>query len=174
MNLFDLLNIKIGPYEIRGELLVLILIMVWVIFVSVCFSCLRVKIGIEEGFDIIKNVVENGASATENQPPIYNPATPLLSSDLNVYPRTSVAPSDNLAVLGAGPDAGGSLGAEYKQTQTYKIPNASRMDIMASSSFKPECCPSTYATNVGCACMTPEQNVFISERGGNNYPKSEY
>jgi len=66
-----MLLIKIGPYEFRGEILVLIGIMMWILFASVCFSCMRFKFGIEEGFDLIKNVVENGASATATYPPIY-------------------------------------------------------------------------------------------------------
>ena len=174
MNLLDLFNIKIGPYEIRGEMVILIGIMLWIIFANVCFSCLRINIGIEEGFDIIKNVVENGQNPKVQPPPIYDPKTPLLSPDLNVYPRTSVSPSDNLAVLGAGPDDGGALGAAFKPTQVYKVPDVNKMDMLATTSFKPECCPSTYSTGEGCACITPSQQVFISERGGNNYPKSEY
>ena len=180
MNLMDLLVIKIGPYEFRGELLILIGIMLWVIIGSICFSCIRVKFGIEEGFDMIKSVVENGADPTKKDTPLF--VMPLLAKDLNVYPRTSVSPADNMAVssikselIGATVDTG-LVGAEYKTTVGYKalqLP-ADKMDIMAATTFKPECCPSVYSSSAGCACLTDEQRTFFAERGGNNYPIAEY
>lgn len=33
--------------------------------------------------------------------------------------------------------------------------------------FKPECCPSTYSSSSGCACMCPEQLKYLNSRGGN-------
>jgi hypothetical protein len=32
---------------------------------------------------------------------------------------------------------------------------------------KPECCGSTYSTDTGCVCTTPEQRKFLNMRGGN-------
>jgi hypothetical protein len=178
MNLLDLLVIKIGPYEIRGELLILIGIMTWIIIASVCFSCMKFRFGIEEGFDIIKNVVENGANAMKNDVPIYS--VPKMPNDLNMYPRTTMSPTDNLAVssiksemLGATVEMG-LIGAEYKPTAGYKSLPADKMDIMATTSFKPECCPSVYSNSAGCGCLSDEQRTFFAERGGNNYPIAEY
>lgn len=173
MSWIDFLVIKIGPYELRGELLILIVIMGWIIIASTCFSCLKVKIGIEEGFEMIKNVVENGADPMKADVPLYNPATPLLYKDLNVYPRTDVLPSDNLATSAT---IGTTIGAEYKPTDGYKpiqLPVDS-MDILATTSFKPECCPSVYSGSGGCACLTDEQRTFFAQRGGSNYPIAEY
>lgn len=175
----DFLIIKIGPFEIRGELLILIGLMLWIIFASVCFSCIKINFGIEEGFEMIKNVVHNGANPTKKDPILYNPATPLMSKDLNVYPRSPISPADNLAVSSM---TGGDLlsasigGSEFKSPvgyKTYQIP-ADKMDIMSVTSFKPECCPSVYSTSTGCACISPEQKTFFAERGGNNYPIAEY
>ena len=182
----DFLIIKIGPYEIRGELLILICIMLWIILASVCFSCIKIKFGIEEGFDMIKNVVHQGADPTKKDPILYDPAIPLIYKDLNVYPRTPVSPADNLAVSsmsggdltsdGLLPEKSSIGGAEYKPTAGYKafqLP-ADKMDIMSATSFKPECCPSVYSTSSGCACITKDEYKFFSERGGNNYPIAEY
>ena len=177
----DYLIIKIGPYEIRGELLILIGLMLWIIFASVCFSCIKIKFGIEEGFEMIKNAVRYGADPTKKDPILYNPATPLMSKDLNVYPRSPISPADNLAVssMAGGdllPDKSSIGGSEYKQTAGYKgfqIP-ADKMDIMSVTSFKPECCPSVYSTTTGCACISGEQKTFFAERGGNNVPIAEY
>ena len=183
MNLTDLLIIKIGPFEMRGEILILIGLMLWIIFASVCFSCIRFKFGIEEGFEMIKNVVQNGADPRKKDAILYNPATPLMSKDLNVYPRTPISPADNLAVssikggdlLGATVPVG-LVGTEYKPDAGYKafqLP-ADKMDILSVTSFKPECCPNVYSTSSGCACITGEQKTFFAERGGNNYPIAEY
>ena len=180
MNLLDFLIIKIGPYEIRGELLILIGIMTWIIIASVCFSCLKVKFGIEEGFDMIKNVVENGADSMKKDTLIYT--TPIMSKDLNVYPRSNVSPADNLAVSSIKSEMLGStvetglVGAEYKPTAGYKALQfpADNMDIMATTSFKPDCCPSVYSSSAGCACLSDEQRTFFAERGGSNYPIAEY
>ncbi len=39
--------------------------------------------------------------------------------------------------------------------------------MFADNEFKPECCPSTYSSSTGCACITQEQVSYINERGGN-------
>jgi hypothetical protein len=48
------------------------------------------------------------------------------------------------------------------------------MFMFATTPFKPECCPNTYSTSTGCACMTGKQYNYLIERGGNNVPYSEY
>lgn len=39
--------------------------------------------------------------------------------------------------------------------------------MFADNKFKPECCPSTYTSSTGCACITQEQVNYINQRGGN-------
>tara|TARA_Y100000996_G_scaffold411316_1_gene395236 strand:- start:1392 stop:1661 length:270 start_codon:yes stop_codon:yes gene_type:complete len=41
------------------------------------------------------------------------------------------------------------------------------MLFFADTDFKPECCPATYTTSDGCACLTDSQTNYISRRGGN-------
>ena len=43
-----------------------------------------------------------------------------------------------------------------------------QMDFFAGNSFEPECCPSTYSSGDGCACMSAEQVSYLSQRGSNN------
>ena len=52
--------------------------------------------------------------------------------------------------------------------------NNGEMLLFANTPFKPECCPNTYSTGGGCACMTNSQVNLLNTRGGNNYPQSEY
>jgi len=174
MDFMDMLKIKVGSYEIRGEILILIGLMTWVIIASVCFSCMRINFGIEEGFDLIKNVVESG---TLNGSPIYKP--PVSSADLNIYPRTVVSPTNNLATTSSELTTGNDstlTGANYKPSPEFKplTMKDGELDIMAASSFSPDCCPSYYSNSNGCACMTDTQTNFLTQRGGNNFPVSEY
>ena len=41
------------------------------------------------------------------------------------------------------------------------------MFMFADNKFKPECCPSTYTSSTGCACISQEQVNYINQRGGN-------
>lgn len=48
------------------------------------------------------------------------------------------------------------------------------MFLFANTQFKPECCPNTYSTGSGCACMNSKTYNYLINRGGNNVPYSEY
>jgi len=41
------------------------------------------------------------------------------------------------------------------------------MFYFKDNQFKPECCPATYSTSTGCACMSTDQKNYLNERGGN-------
>lgn len=44
------------------------------------------------------------------------------------------------------------------------------LNMFADTKFKPECCPSTYSTSTGCACISNDQYSYLLSRGGNNVP----
>jgi hypothetical protein len=48
------------------------------------------------------------------------------------------------------------------------------LDMFATTEFKPECCPNTYSSSMGCACMSVGQYDYLRTRGTNNVPYSEY
>lgn len=60
-----------------------------------------------------------------------------------------------------------------REPQPIPLPEG-ELDMFASTPFKPECCPNTYSTSTGCACMTGTQYNYLVNRGGNNVPYSEY
>jgi hypothetical protein len=60
-----------------------------------------------------------------------------------------------------------------REPQPIPLPEG-ELDMFASTPFKPECCPNTYSTSTGCACMTGKQYNYLVNRGGNNVPYSEY
>jgi hypothetical protein len=42
-----------------------------------------------------------------------------------------------------------------------------QMFFFENNKFKPECCPSTYSTGSGCACISDDQINYLNQRGGN-------
>jgi hypothetical protein len=57
---------------------------------------------------------------------------------------------------------------KYSQHTGTSVPLAEgQMLMFADNEFKPECCPSTYTSSTGCACITQEQVDYINQRGGN-------
>lgn len=53
--------------------------------------------------------------------------------------------------------------------QPVPLPDG-QMDMFATTSFSPKCCPNTFSNSMGCACMTLEQQKYLTQRGGNNNP----
>lgn len=47
--------------------------------------------------------------------------------------------------------------------------SAKQLSMFAYNNVSPYCCPSTYSTDRGCVCMTPQQYKYINTRG---YQKS--
>jgi hypothetical protein len=60
-----------------------------------------------------------------------------------------------------------------REPQPVPLPEG-EMLLFANTPFKPECCPNTFSTSTGCACMTGKQYNFLITRAGNNVPYSEY
>ena len=42
-----------------------------------------------------------------------------------------------------------------------------KLNTIDMSNCKPECCPSTYSSDNGCVCLSPEDKKQIALRGGN-------
>jgi hypothetical protein len=66
-------------------------------------------------------------------------------------------------------------GQEYWRSTSPNVPlNGPAFEVGPDNLFmfknnaaKPECCGSTYSTDTGCVCTTPEQRKFLNMRGGN-------
>ncbi len=46
-------------------------------------------------------------------------------------------------------------------------PGPDQLFIFKNNQAKPECCSSSYSSDMGCVCSTPEQRNYINMRGGN-------
>ena len=61
--------------------------------------------------------------------------------------------------------------ANYKGTP---VPLQGTHFYFRDNKFAPECCPSTYSSSSGCACISPEQLDYLNKRGGNRTLPSEF
>ena len=79
----------------------------------------------------------------------------------------------DLTVTSGKPLSPGVQSILNRPSQPIPLPDG-EMSMFANTQFKPECCPNTYSTGSGCACMTTDQYNYLILRGGNNVPYSEY
>jgi hypothetical protein len=87
--------------------------------------------------------------------------------------NTSSWSAPNMTVVPGQPLSEGVKKFLAREPQPVPLPEG-EMLMFANTPFKPECCPNTYSNSMGCACMTGEQYNFLSFRGLNNVPYSEY
>lgn len=52
------------------------------------------------------------------------------------------------------------LGPEFQ-------PGPDSLFVFKNNDVKPECCDSSYSSDMGCVCTTPQQRNYINMRGGN-------
>jgi hypothetical protein len=52
------------------------------------------------------------------------------------------------------------LGPEFQ-------PGLDQLFMFKNNQVKPECCGSSYSSDAGCVCTTPQQRSYINMRGGN-------
>ena len=92
-----------------------------------------------------------------------------------VYSENNVSSWDspNLTVKQGQPLSKGVSDILNRPSQPIPLPKGELL-LFANTNFKPECCPNTYSTSTGCACMTTDQYNYLVTRGGNNVPYSEY
>jgi len=169
--------------NIRSEIVVVILAILFIMLVHILFSCCTVPI--YEGFEKMvtntkkapvkepkkskdgKKVKEGftGANTNNGESSSYN-----LYDDVPVNTASWFTP--NLTYANGKPNKA-SQNIYKRPAQPVPLPEG-EMVFLANNQFKPECCPNAYSTGSGCACMTVDQYKYIVHRGGNNVPYSEY
>ena len=87
--------------------------------------------------------------------------------------NTSSWSKPDLTVTPGKPLSPGVQSILNRPSQPIPLPEG-EMSMFANTQFKPECCPNTFSTGSGCACMTTDQYNYLILRGGNNVPYSEY
>ena len=94
-----------------------------------------------------------------------------MNNDQSIDTASWSAP--NMTVVPGQPLSKGVKDFLAREPQPVPLPEG-ELFMFANTPFKPECCPNTYSTSQGCACMTSNQYNYLVERGGNNVPYSQY
>jgi len=149
------MEISIGKYKMNLVVFILILIVAMVLWGSLLCSCSRVNL--MEGFAMLGGVNLGQDYSKYNVPPV----------------STKKWANPNLLYGKGKPPSKGAQDILNRPAQPIPLPPG-ELDMFATTDFKPECCPNSYSTGAGCACMTVGQLVYLKERAGNNVPYSEY
>ena len=163
------MDISILGYKLNLEILILIGVVYLILVGHTVCGCSNV--GLMEGINVMKKVVKNtepfsGANTNYGESSSYS-----LSSDIPV--NTSSWSAQNMTVVKGQPLSKGVKQFLAREPQPVPLPEG-EMLLFANTPFKPECCPNTYSNGSGCACMTGEQYNYLTLRGGNNVPYSEF
>ncbi len=164
------MEISIGSYKFRVEILIAIVITSWIMFGHVLCSCCKINLveGLTTG-TLGKTLTEgfSGANKTTMGPEFAGANTP----DYIMNPSTWSIPTLTYSP-GTKPDAGVKAIWD-RPKQPIPLPEG-QLDMFATTPFSPDCCPNAYSSSMGCACMTTNQYDFLKNRGFNNVPYSEY
>ena len=165
------MEISIFGYKINLEILILIGI-VYIILVghTIC-GCCNVGGIIETmtGMDITDKKAKEGftgANTNNGQSSLYS---------LNNYKSVDASKwgQPSLVITPGQPYSPAVKKVLDRKAQPIPLPEG-ELDMFANTPFKPECCPNTFSNGSGCACMTVKQYNYLTDRGGNNVPYSEY
>lgn len=181
------MEISIGSYKFRLEILIAIVIVSWIMFGHMLCSCCRVNLfeAMTTGtplrkaaaVGVYRNNVDDttdtttegftSANYTSMGPEFAGAKTP----DYIMNPSTWSMPTLTYSP-GTKPDAGVKAIWD-RPKQPIPLPK-DELDMFATTPFKPECCPNAYSSSTGCACMTVDQYNSLRQRFGNNVPYSEF
>jgi len=186
------MDISIGSCNFRLEILIAIVVVFWILFGHLLCGCCNVNL-----FEGMKTLTSSYLTSTGNlsSEPSSSSTSGSTSGSLvegftsanNVAfsPQFAGAKSPDYITKpsswgiptltyspGTKPDAG-VLSIWDRPKQPIPLPKG-QLDMFATTPFAPECCPNTYTSSIGCACMTVDQYNYLRERGGNNVPYSEY
>ena len=175
------MEISIGSYKFRLEILILIVVVSWIMFGHILCGCCRVNL--LEGMiapirraAVVGTVRNNNQTTTEGFVGSNNIAAGPEFSGANT-PDYIMNPSTwTMPTLTYSPGSAPSAGVKAiwdRPKQPIPLPK-DELDMFATTPFAPECCPNAYSSSTGCACMTVDQYSYLRDRGGNNVPYSEY
>ena len=164
------MEISIGSYKLRVEILIAIVVVFWIMFGHVLCSCCRVNL-VEKmtGMTMTSPTMEGftGANKSSMGPEFAGAKTP----DYIMNPSTWSMPTLTYSP-GTKPDAGVKAIWD-RPKQPIPLPK-DQLDMFATTPFKPECCPNAFSNSTGCACLTIDQYNYLRDRGGNNVPYDIY
>lgn len=169
------MDLTIGSYKFRVEILILIGIVGWVLAGHLIAGCCQFSLF--EAFEGAVNGTKKpspskkegfvGGNNSSYGPEFAGSKTPgyIMEPSKWAAPTMTYSP-------GTTPSTG-VIEVRDRPPQPIPLPEG-QLDMFATTDFKPECCPNTYSSSTGCACMTVGQYDYLKTRGSNNVPYSEY
>ena len=89
------------------------------------------------------------------------------------YLDTSKWGAPSLTIIPGKPIPKAAQAIIDRPNQSLPLPEG-QLSLFDNMPFSPECCPNTYSSSMGCACMNSQTYNFLIQRGMNNVPYSEY
>ena len=164
------MDIKIGSYAIRLEILILMFIVFWIMFGHILCSCSTLSF--KEGMQIAGSINFGGSKEgfSGSNAAFKSKFSDSKSPDWIMNPDTWSKPN---LTYGKNKQDARVKSILDRKPQPIPLPEG-QLAMFSTTEFKPECCPNAYSTGTGCACMTVKQYDYLKNRGGNNVPYSEY
>ena len=141
------MEFKILGQTLRLEIILLCLILGILISMNTSASCF--KMSLFETFTDIKEGLTN-MSGLDDQTMVDSP---------NSWANKAKTYAGNMGYE--------SILESKKNYVGTPVPLENTMLMFKDNKFKPECCPATYTTSTGCACISPDQTQYLNQRGGN-------
>ena len=91
----------------------------------------------------------------------------------STYLNTSKWGSPNITIVPGKPVPRAAQAIIDRPNQSLPLPEG-QLSLFDNMPFSPKCCPNTYSSSMGCACMNSDTYNYLITRGGNNVPYSEY
>jgi len=91
----------------------------------------------------------------------------------STYLNTSQWGAPNLTIVPGKPIPKAAQAIIDRPNQSLPLPEG-QLSLFDNMPFSPECCPNTYSSSMGCACMNSNTYNYLITRGNNNVPYSEY
>ena len=156
------MRIIIGNWQGNFEIIVIVVILLIIIIIHLGGSCNRFTKN--DYYDMFGQIKEGFQSSLTFPSYSQYPSPPI---NLKKWQQP------NLIISPDKPLTQGVVDIKSREYQQIPLPEG-QMDMFANTPFTPKCCPNTYSSGSGCACMTTEQYNYLKSRGGNNAPRSEY
>jgi hypothetical protein len=182
------MDIKIGSYTIKMEIVLLIVILLIIIFVHTMCSCSTMSL--QEGFDMARKATQKVEGLTTKPKPKPHPEstgkvegfanqrtmfeTPFSETSSPDYYMNPNDWAQQTLVYSKGTTPSVGVQEFWDRTKEQKPTVPGQINFFDNISFKPECCPSDTSTGEGCACYTVEDYNILKTRGGNTTLESEY
>jgi len=160
-------EVSFGTYKILAVHLAAVIFLIWIIFGHALCSCCRTSLfeGFTDEEEAEKAVVEE--KKEEDEETFKNLDEGFENKSNATFGPSYLSNSDSTFVIDPSKwsYSGGATPTIAKPNYTK---DPSQMNIIENMKFAPECCPSSYSSSQGCACMSDDTLDFLASRGGNN------